>query len=170
MTLKLIGAICVIAGCGAVGFRIAAAYRFEEKALQQLLHSLEYMDSELSYRLTNLPQLCRQAAEACSGPVRRFFISLSQELETQLSPDVERCVTVCLEKQKDIPPITCKMLERLGATLGKFDLDGQLDGINNARSETNRQLELLCKNKDNRIRSYQTLGLCAGAALAILFI
>lgn len=167
---KIVGAICVIVGCGAVGFRIAAAYRLEEKALRQLLHTLEYMENELAYRLTSLPQLCRQAAEGRSGPVRQFFLSLSNELEMQLSPDVSRCMTVCLNKQKDIPPITQKMIQTLGDTLGRFELEGQLNGIHSVKLETGQQLDMLCKNKETRIRNYQTLGLCAGVALAILFI
>ena len=38
------------------------------------------------------------------------------------------------------------------------------------RNYCDRELESLGKNGEERLRSYQTLGLCAGAALAILFV
>ena len=58
----------------------------------------------------------------------------------------------------------------LGRWLGRFDLDGQLKGLDAVRQECRRHLEELNNNREVRLRSYQTLGLCAGAAIAILFI
>ena len=63
-----------------------------------------------------------------------------------------------------------KIAITLGRTLGRFDLDGQLIGLENARRDCRRAVDALSENRDNRLRCYQTLGLCAGAALAILFI
>ena len=57
MILKVIGVILVIAGCGGVGFRIAANHRLEEKTLRQLIGILDYMECELQYRLTPLDLL-----------------------------------------------------------------------------------------------------------------
>ena len=36
--------------------------------------------------------------------------------------------------------------------------------------DPDRELEVMGRNQEERLRSYQTLGLCAGAALAILFV
>ena len=58
----------------------------------------------------------------------------------------------------------------LGNTLGKFDLEGQISGIDAVRSFCEQELNSLSANKQNRIRSYETLGICAGAALAVLLI
>lgn len=170
MQLKLIGAICVVVGCGAVGFRIAAAYRYEEKCMRQLLDAVSYMLWELNYRLTPLPALCRQTASEKNGAVYRFLLNLANEMEAQLSPNVAMCCNVCLDKQKDLPPQTRRMLELLGSNMGEFDLSGQVGCLNTVKAEVERRLENHCKNKDVRIRSYQTLGLCAGAAMAILFV
>ncbi len=170
MLLKFIGAFCVIIGCGAVGFRIAAVYRYEEKCMRQLLDTVSYMIWELNYRLTPLPTLCRQAASRKNGAVYRFLLNLANEMDAQLSPNVALCCKVCLDKQKDLPTQSRKLIEILGSNLGKFDLDGQIDSLNTLKAEIQRQLESHCKDKDVRIRSYQTLGLCAGAAMAILFV
>ena len=58
----------------------------------------------------------------------------------------------------------------LGKSIGRFDMDGQIKGLEAVRQDCRRRLDELSKDRDTRLRSYQTLGLCAGAALAILFI
>ena len=58
MVQKWIGAGCVFFACGLSGFRAAASLRKEEQLLLQTRRMLEKMESELSCRVTTLPQLC----------------------------------------------------------------------------------------------------------------
>lgn len=169
MTYKWIGAVLVIVGCGGVGFSIAAAHRREEKLLRQLIQVLQYMECELQYRLTPLPELCRQAGKEVNGILRDVFLNLARELDWQTSPDVCSCMAEAVKKSRDLPISLRRLLLQLGHTLGRFDLTGQLQGLQGIRVSCEDALKDLNKDRDNRLRSYQTLGLCAGAALAILF-
>lgn len=168
--IKILGAILVFLGCGGFGFKIAADHRREEKTLRALISLLDYMECELQYRLTPLPDLCRQTAAQCFGCLRSVFLNLAMELEDQISPDVEHCMSVAVCKVKDIPRSTLDGLEHLGRSMGRYDVDGQLKALEAVRKECRRNLERIAADQDTRIRSYQTLGLCAGAAMAILFI
>lgn len=170
MNLKMIGAICIIAACGGWGVLIASQHLQRIHLLRQLIGTLDYMECELQYRCTALPQLCRQAANQYPGKVGTLFLNLAEELEAQISPNVELCMAAVLEKYTDLPAIMRKLCRSLGSSLGRFDMPGQLRGLENVRAECRRKLEDLQHNKDARLRSYQTLGLCAGAALAILFV
>lgn len=170
MTIKLIGAVLVFAGCGGFGFAMAAAHRREEQNLGQLLAALEFMECDLSCRLTPLPQLCRATAGVVSGAVHTFFLLLAGELEAQVAADAGCCVRAVLERMPELSPTLSARLLDLGNTLGRFDLPGQLRGLRSAQSLCRLSLEELTRNRDSRLRSYQTLGLCAGAALAILFL
>ena len=170
MILRLLGAVLVLVGCGAIGFGMAANYRREEKALRQLIGILDYMECELQYRLTPLPALCRQAAREFGGIFGSIFTEFALEMEAQISPDLSICMSAAMDKCKYIPPICKEMLGILSRNIGRFHLEGQLKGLDGVRMECRRHLETLTSNKDNRLRSYQTLGLCAGAALVILFI
>ena len=170
MILKVIGALLVIAGCGGFGFKLAACHLREERTLRQLVSSLDYMECELQYHLTPLPSLCRQTAAESAGVIRQVFLFLAIELEDQISPDVDRCMTAALSKTADIPRLTGSALVDLGRSLGRFDIEGQIKGLDAIRQECRRNLDALSQNKDVRLRSYQTLGLCAGAAIVILFI
>lgn len=170
MTIKWIGAILVVLGCGSVGFAMSAAHRREERNLRQLISALDFMQCELQYRLTPLPDLCRLTAAQCRGSLRTLFLTLARELEDQINPDVYHCMNAALTKVPDLTKQTAEAVTSLGRTLGRFDLDGQILGLENARNNCRSTLEKLSDNREIRLRSYQTLSLCAGAALAILFL
>lgn len=170
MNYKMIGAVCVVAACGGCGFLFAAQYIQRVRLLRQLIAALDYMECELQYRNTALPELCDQTAQQCQGKIKTLFLTLSDELEAQISPNVALCMDITLKRCSDLPEQIKEMCTVLGRSLGKFDLHGQLKGLEATRSECREKLEMLLHNKDARIRSYQTLGLCAGAALAILFV
>ena len=70
----------------------------------------------------------------------------------------------------EIPKRVRQAFEIMGSSLGRFDMEGQIKGLEAVRGFCRRELEGLSQNRDSRLRSYQTLGLCAGAALAILFV
>ena len=170
MTLKIFGVILIIVGCGGFGFRIANNYRAEERNIRQLIGIIDFMKCELQYRLTPLPELCRMVSAEFSAPFHRIFKQFTSELNEQISPDAERCMMSSLHKVQAITPKTRDCLLLLGKSFGRFDLDGQIKGLDAVRQECKRNLDILCNNRDARLRSYQTLGLCAGAALAILLI
>ena len=167
--LRLMGAGCIVAGSGAFGFAMAVASRKEERQLRQLLGTLEFLSCELSYRLTPLPNLCRGAATGRGGAVAEFFLGLAMELEKQTEPDVQACVRMILERM-EIPTSIRRILGELGQTLGRFDLPGQLRGLELSIRETEQALRTIQEGAPERRRSWQTLGLCVGAALAILFV
>ena len=64
MEYKWIGAILVIGGCGGFGFSVAGEAMRQERQLRQLLENLDFMESELRYRLTALPELFASGSSA----------------------------------------------------------------------------------------------------------
>ncbi len=167
--IRLLGAAMIFGGCGSFGFAMAAAHRREERELVELLSALEYMSCELSFRQRDLPSLCRGAAQNRGEAVMAFFLSLAQALEDQAAPEVAGCMAKALE-ESDRPESVDRVLRNLGSSLGCFDLPGQLRGIESALKAGERELHRVRDGASQRRRSYQTLGLCAGAALAILFL
>lgn len=170
MISKTMGAALIILSCGAFGYSISASHRKSEASLRQLISVLDYLQCELQYRLTPLPDLCLSAGREQKGSIGQFFQKLAQELENQISPDVSSCVRAALATTDKLPAVTVEALDILGASLGRFDMDGQLLGLEQVRQFCREKVDKLAENRDVRLRSYQTLGLCAGAALAILFV
>lgn len=170
MNYKWIGAVLIIFACGLTGFLIGAAYRREERELRQLVGALEFMTCELQYRLTPLPELCRRAGAERNGCVGKLFTNLARELDSQITPDVQSCLAMAAATAGQLPRRIQEAVCILGASLGRFDLEGQLQGLESVRSYCRSELDVMSAGRDVRLRSYQTLGLCAGAALAILLV
>ena len=170
MGYKWIGAILIVASCSGCGFAIAAGKRREEGLLFQLMEILQFMEADLRFRLTPLPELCRMAAGEEKGILHTVFLNLYRELSCQKLPDAGSCMYAALRRSGEIPARVRRLLVQLGHTLGRFDLPGQLQGIQAVRKRCEESLASVQKNRDDRLRSYQTLGICAGAALAIILI
>lgn len=170
MSFKWIGAILIICGCGFVGFSMSTAYRREERELRQLIGALDFMSCELQYRMTPLPELCHAASRERSGCVGKLLSNLSNELQSQISPDVASCLNVAIAATGSLPNRIQEAVVMLGTSLGRFDLQGQLQGLEAVRTYCRAELDSMSAGRDTRLRSYQTLGLCTGAALAILLV
>lgn len=170
MNYKWIGAVLVIIGCGGFGFLVASASKQEEKHLRELLEAIAFMISELQYQLTPLPELLQRAADYTSGALKQVFSTLGEELSGQAAPDAESCVRSALEKCHSLPVLTGNILRFMGRSLGKFNLSGQMNGLILVKEACKENLQKLTKDRAERLRSYRTLGVCAGIALAILLI
>lgn len=170
MNMKWIGAIIVIIGCGAIGYHMAWEHLRLERMLRDMIQIVEYMQRDLQYRLLPLPLLCRQGVDLGKGTVHRIFIAIADEMDNQISPDAEHCVRAALSRYRQIPEDIRTVFLDLGKGFGRFGLEGQLQALMGVRGTCEEKLAQLLKNKDSRQRSYQTLGLCAGAAMVILFI
>jgi stage III sporulation protein AB len=168
--MKLFGAVMVFLGCGGIGFSLVASYRHQQRCLQQMIQALEYMECELQYRMPPLPELCIGASQVCTGCVSSILLQLSKELEAQITPNAAACIRAVFAKRDDLPDTLRKCFSLLEDSLGRFDLVGQLQGLNSVKKYVGFELEKLYRNQDVRLRSYQTLGFCAGAALVVLFL
>lgn len=97
-------------------------------------------------------------------------MGLAAELEWQTEPDAASCMDSVLKRTQTLSARSRRLLHQLGKTLGRFDLEGQLQGLQATCSACIAASNSLREDRTVRLRSYQTLGLCAGAALAILFL
>lgn len=170
MTIKIIGAILIIASCGGLGFSMCQNHRREEQAIEQLAQSLDWMVWELNYRMPPLAALCRGAAEAGRGAVSQVLQQLAYELDSQLTPDISACMTAAIAAVPRLPEKAAAHLKTVGTSLGRFDLQGQISALEMAAALCKRDLQHMSSGREIRMRNYQTLGLCTGAALVILFV
>ena len=170
MHTRWIGAVLIVLGCGGCGFSMVAHYREEISMLTQLKKALQLMESELSCRRTPLPELFYKLSQMLSGSMSEIFSALSDAMHLQAEPNAADCMENVLSNRSDIPKSVRQLLTDLGSGLGIYDLEGQLKQLSAVTDDCGRMLEELNQQKEDRVRQYQTLGLCAGAGLAILLI
>jgi len=170
MTAKIIGVVFIVAGCGLAGFLLSASKKHEIRTLGNFLTSVEQMSCELQFRLTPLPELCRFLASSATGCIQVYYLKLAEALESHIYPDAEKCALSALNNCVNIPITTRKVIENFANTLGRYDVDGQLLGLEAVHQEGTQKLSKLTENLDGRTRCYQTLGICSGFVVAILLV
>ena len=167
---KWIGAICIFTACASVGFSIGFKQIREIKMLEQWIRISHRMEKEIGYYGRSIPDLFRMISYEEKGELAQVFLRTAIEMENQIHPDASRCMSIAIAKTEGLPSSILELLDFLGNELGKYNLDEQLKGIAQISEIAVERRNLLCKDRVKRMRGYQTLGLCAGAALVILFI
>ena len=170
MTMKILGAFMTIAGCTAVGYALSQNLRREERAMGELVECLEWMICEMNYRMPALSSLFQGAANVCKGAVSKTLKRFAYELDQQANPCASVCMYAAVSAVSDLPERTAHHLCSLGTSLGQFDLDGQINRFEAASVLCRNELQKISSDRETRTRNYQTLSICAGVALVIIFI
>lgn len=168
--MKLAGSCLVIFGCSLVGLYTAFTHKQQLALLKQLEHLLDTMRCELEYKLTPLPVLLRTAGIQAQGCLVRVFSDVANTLDSQIDPDVKTCFMSVLDRHNDIPSHVRSCLTELALTLGAYDLKGQLEGISYIQSLCREKRAELEDNRGDKMRTYRTLGVCTGAAIAVILL
>lgn len=170
--LRLIGTLLVVAASSAVGFGFAANVRAQLTQLTQLTGALEYMKNEISYRLTPLPELFYLLSASSGKAVGAFFGRCAQTLGQTPAASVQSVFREAMQQtpQLALSQQTRQTLLELSMSLGKFDAAGQLSAIELAGARLRQELQALQSHRRERCRSYETIGICAGLALAVILL
>lgn len=170
--MKLAGVLIIVISAGSVGFRIAASLRRRCSLLRQLLRALQVLKNEISFCQTPLPQAFALMAVSVQDAPERVFSSVARQMDQRrwLTPQtaMEQALAAELELNRD--EAVCGLLKKLAAGLGKYDRDSQLQTLESVGRELSELLQAAQQESSVRSRTYETLGICAGLAVAILFI
>ena len=153
-----------------LGYLIGRKQRHHATLMREYIRAIDYITQELQYRRNSLVDMFDQASAFIGGIIGDFFHVLSIELEKQVAPNIQICIDAALSQTKEIPTSVSQGITLLRGTLGCFDLDGQISELEKVREECKIILQRYVSNQDVRIRNCQTLALCAGAAIIIVFI
>ena len=168
--LKLVGALLIVASSSWVGIRAAHSLRRLQSALNGFSAALEQMRSELAFTQSGFAELCASLGKAGEPESARFFTLLGADVSAEGFQPVGATRRAAERSGLQLPPATFLALEQLFDGFGRLDLDGQVRQIAFASDAIARQSEQLRAQADQRCRSYELLGLCAGLAVMILVI
>lgn len=171
--LKMLGAACVIFSASAVGFGFSGNVRRQCAQLTALIEALTYLKSEILYRRTPLPQALGMLAEhSADAAVGGLFAKAAEKLEASCTLSVHAAFRAALGMADGLvlSAQTRQALLSLSLSLGQLDLDGQERALELASERLSAQLRLLEQGRSARCRSYATIGICAGMALAVILL
>lgn len=168
--MRWIGAGMVTAACAAAGLGFAAATRTALRQLSAWIAALESMDSEIRCRMTPLPEVFTQLSQGGGGVVAVFFGCCAGIMRSDCALGVPPVFRQALAQTRglEMSGRTRQTLLNLSASLGRFDLEGQSRAIALAADRLRQEQRELQAGAAARCRSYETIGVCAGLALAVI--
>ena len=154
--LKLIGALLLAGGAGALGCSAAAQLSRRVAVLRALLGALEGLERAAA---ESPPPVCTLFARC-----RTLLDELGERSMAELWREALEQVPLGLDGPGRLA------LEELGEVLGRYDGDGQREALAHTRAELSRALEQAREAREKQGRMYQVLGITAGAFLVILLL
>lgn len=170
--LKGIGALCVVLSASVMGFGFAASVRRQSVRLAALIGSLTYMKGEIQYRRTPLPEVFSLLGKsAAEKSVARFWEHCAEALIHGTGFGMQSVFRTAVRKAAlELPPEAIQTMLVLGASLGQFGLEGQERAIELSLERLSALLERMEQGRSARCRSYATIGVCAGLAVAVILL
>lgn len=170
--LSVIGAGFIICGTAAWGLMAVARLKSRAKILSAFIASLELMASELSFRLTVLPELVGALAEKSRSPVSSFYSRCLEEMPSlgQRSFRMIWCGSLDGSPELLLREDEQAALEELGAVLGRFDLNQQQRAIHYCKARLSSFLSRAEAERDKQSRLYGTLGIASGVMAVLILL
>lgn len=167
--LKLIGVLFVVVGSTGTGVTMAWGVRRTLETARHLRTALERMKNEISCRRTALPELMELLSHE-PGPLSALFRDMAEQLRLRQEASVYAIVRKCLTAAPPLPGEISRILLDLAPGLGQYDVQCQLYSLDLAAGQVQAMIERCQSEQKGRVKSYCTLGVCAGLALAIMLL
>lgn len=171
--IKIIGAICVMTGCGGAGLAMGVSWKRRYVQLGQMQRSLRMLHGEIRYTGAELPEAIDQIALRQEKPFSDFYHGLSeqmrrmdgQSLKTLWKTEIEKCLnnTYLTKEDKQI------FLES-GSQLGYLDRQMQLSSLEACMAQIEDNQNMIRKNMKEKQKLSVALGLLSGFFIIILLI
>lgn len=157
---------------GGVGLGLSGIKHLEERVyvLRSLIHCMELIEWELSFRAPVLKDLLAQVSEHTSRAVGQFLNECIVNMENMERPMAEIWQSSARNNLKMLKKSDLDMLLALGNTLGKYDLDNQRKSIENTRQNLLGALQEAVLERRRMGRVYGTLGTAVGVFLILLLL
>lgn len=169
--IKMLGAVLLAAGCGAMGLGAVGRLDGRVRDLREISAGLETLHRELGWRLSPLPKALEMAAGETRGPAAQFFEFCARKAGCLSGTPFQQHWQEGLEKcPLRLDGEDRALLEQLGPVLGRYDGDSQRQAVENALSGLGHRQAQAVEDRQRLGRVYGVLGLTAGLFLVILLI
>ena len=170
--LKLIGLSLILTASGAVGAGLAGTVRRQQAQTLALIDALLRIRHELQFRLTPLPEIFAALGGSGNREIAEFFSRLASMLSSAQTCTVVYACRQALAQTRGLSLSAAArgILLSLFDSLGKYDLEGSAQALDLALSRLREEARALQTGATVRCRTYLTLGVCTGLAVAVILI
>ena len=169
--MKAIGAVLVMAGTMGLGWRGVERLGERVEVLRGLQGSVAYLEEELAFRFTPIPQLLEQLNQNRKGAVGSFFGNVHGKMEERdeatlrqsWRQSVEETFPMLRDEEK-------KTVAELGEVLGQYDAQTQVQALKLAGERLAGFYLAAREERGSLGKVYLALGVAGGLATVLVLI
>ena len=168
LVLKLIIAIAIVVICTTIGIKQSNKYVSREYILREAISLFKGIKNEMNYTLTPIPNAIESVRQNMRTALKEVMGAVSFELlKYNASEDT---VANEIARLEELTPYDKQIISNGIVSLGKTDLDGQINILNMTCGTLENQLEDSIEEKKKNSKLYKTIGIATGLMIAIVFI
>ena len=173
MLLKMTGIIFIIAAGSMFGFSLSRDYTMRITNLKQVNKMLLLLKGEISYNNSGIGEAVIKISSQTDNIIGRFLGYVSEAFasgENTFREAWDRGVDEFLKKQSKLKDKDLAVIRELGSNLGITDRETQVNNILNCMGVLETEIGELNETRGEKCKLYRTLGVMAGAFVAIVLI
>ena len=172
MTIKILGAACVILGSCAWGALGVIKLRRRASGLAAVTRSLGALRAELCTRLTPMPEITRRLAQDSDEPVKSFWRNLAAKMpelgDARFSDLWEQ--TAASTRELPFLPDEAAVFIEAGRVIGRYDIEEQRAALIFAEERFREFTERAEQRRDKDSKTRAALGVSAGIFITLVLL
>lgn len=168
LILKLLIAGLIVGICTAIGIIKSKKYESREYILREAIMLFRGLKSEINYTLTPIPNAIESVRQNMKTSLKDVMGAVSFEL-LQYNTKGEN-ITSEIARLQELSPYDIQIISSGIISLGKTDVEGQINVLNMTCETLETQLNDSIEAKKKNSKLYKTVGLATGLMIAIVFI
>ncbi len=173
MLLKVVGVTFIVVASGMFGLTLSKDYETRIVNLKQFRKMLVLLSGEIKYNNSGIRESIMAVSERVEN-VTGQFLKTTLDFFTKENSSLKEAWYAGTEKfLKTNTKLSVKELayiKELGVNLGITDRETQINNILNCIQSIDMSIEELSENRTEKCKMYKTLGVMAGAFLAVMLI
>lgn len=173
MVIKYIVLSLIVIVCAFLGFQLSETVKLRVTHLAHMLNAIVYLQNEIFYSLTPLPEALMRVSSKKEKPISKFLEDISNLLYSNDINNINAAFTKAIEKNKDelmLEKEDYGILLELSNSLGSTDLNGQKKIFQIAIGNLENNLKEATEKAKKNVKMYRVLGVSMGLVIAIFLI
>lgn len=171
--LKLLGACCMIGGCGYLGLQISSNFSRRVRLLQVLQNGLTMLETEINFTATPLPLAMQRVGEKLEGEAGSLFLRTGKKLVQYPGFSAGEAWDLSIGELCRLVPLTKEetaILRLFGWGLGVSAKEEQIKNIALAKEQLAEKEKAALEARGKNERMWRYLGFCTGAIAVLMLL
>lgn len=171
--LRIVGIVIILLGSTAFGIYKSCVYVNRLNNLYEIKKVFLYIQGEIRYMNTPMPEVLEGAAIRVKGQLREFFFRIAEELNRKNRKEFRKIWEETIRQELSAEVMEKEALSELsqmGGQLGCLDLKAQEKAIDYFLQKWEFIIEKRRKEKESRLKLYYACGIMGGLLMVIILI